>query len=141
MRLVHNDTNRQFAVDVDIQTKIKFHNLKIQTLIEILVEGTNSRGTFVNQIIDFCSLISHMSGNWQLKAIFGDLTRFKTIPKACPIEPGHFFVRNFTTDLKYFPMKIIPKMTLFGNYEFFTIIKKRRIVTSNFKIHCDLRYN
>ena len=141
VKLVHTDTNKQYIIDVDVETKMQLENLKIQTLMEALVEGSTNRITFINHIIDYCKLFMHISPSWQLKLVMGDPTRFSNIPKTCPIKPGHYFVRNFTSDLKYFPMKVIPKMKFFTSFEIFTIIKKRKIITSLVKVYSELRYN
>ena len=121
---------------------MQLENLKIHVLMEALVEGSTNRITFINHIIDYCKLFKHMPSNWQIKLVIGDPTRFSNIPKTCPVEPGHYFLRNFTSDLKYFPMKVIPRMKFFSSFEFFTIIKKRRIITSLvIKVYSELRYN
>lgn len=137
--MVHNDTDRQFFVDIDVQSKIEFTTVKIKIFIEVLVEESNIRSVFTNQIIDFCSLISHMPSNWQMKVLFGDLNRFPNIPKSCPIIPGHYFANKFTANVEYFPMKVIPKMTFFCSMDFYTIIQKRKAFLTNLKFEIILK--
>ena len=141
MKLLHNRTDRQYFVDIDIQTKIELKNFKLHLIIDGFMEGSNSRRTFIDQIIDGCNILKHVPVNWELKAILGDFTKFTYLPETCPIKPGHYFVHNFTTQLKYFPMKIVPKIKFFSSYEYFTIIKKRKIILSIVKIDSELRYN
>ena len=141
MKLLHNDTEKQYFMDVDVQIKVEFKNMKSHIIIDCIMEGSNTRRTYLDQIIDCCTLVKHMPAKWELKAIFGDFTKFTYLPETCPIKPGHYYVHNFTTDLKYIPLKIVPKMKCFSSYEYFTIIKKRKVITSIGKVESELRYN
>ena len=141
MKLLHNRTDRQYFVDLDLQLKIELKNVKVHLIIDAIMEGSNSRRTYLDQIIDCCNILKHLPVNWELKTLLGDYLDFKNVPKACPIQPGYYFVHNFTTQFKHLPMKIIPKIKFFSSYEYFTIIKKRKNILSIVKLDSELRYN
>ena len=141
IRLVHNNTNRQYAVDVHHQFFKVINNLKFRVSVEVQLKESNSRIHFVNQTLDFCNILSNGARNWQLKAIIGDLSKHPNLPKACPINPGHYFIKNFTTDIKQIPLKVIPESKTFGSFEMFTVVKKRSITIANIKADAELKYN
>lgn len=141
MKLAHNIPERQFALDMDITYFKIFPNLKMKISVEVLLKATQNRLHLVNQTIDVCSLLTHGGTNWHIKAMLGDLDKYPNIPRGCPIMPGHYFLKNFTINIKQIPLKIIPEVETFGVFEIFTVVKKRSVVISNIKIDSVVKYN
>ena len=141
MKFLHNRTDRQYFVDMDLQLKMELKIFKVRLKIDGIMEGSNNRLTYFDQTIDCCNILKHVPVNWELKTLLGDYLNYKNVPKTCPIQPGYYFLHNHTIQFKYLPMKIIPKMKFFTSSEYFTIIKKRKIIFSIVRVDSELRYN
>ena len=141
VRLVHNNTNRLYAVDINYELYKVVHNFKVKISVEVQLKESHNRIHLVNQTLDACTILHHGATNWALKVLMGDLINYPNIPKDCPINPGHYFIKNFTTDVKLIPMKVIPESKTFANFEMFTVINKRSITIAIIKVDAELKYN
>ena len=141
MRLSQPKTDRQYFLDLDYQLYKELNNVKIKVSLEVQVKPSQNRMHFVNQTLDVCSIISNGARNWQIKTVLGDLNKYPNVPKSCPIRPGHYFIKNYTTDISQIPMAVVPELLSFANFEVFTIIKKRLITTNNINVDAELKYN
>lgn len=141
MRLCHNISNRQYALDIDVHVRQIIRSIKVKVSVEVLIKETNNRIHITNQTVDMCTFMSQGPKNWQMKVLIGGFNRFSNLPKSCPIMPGNYSVKNFTTDIKHIPMRIIPEAQTFAVFQVISVVNKRISNLANVKVDAEVKYN
>ena len=139
VKLLHNDSSRQFALNMDFDVKKEVRNVKVKAKVQITMQFMENQQ--FNQIIDICSFLQNTGKSWQMKFIFGNLDQYPNIPKGCPISPGKYLLHNTTSDLNSIPMKIIPEVKFLATFDVFTLVKKRPVPIFLMQFEGALKHN
>lgn len=139
VKLLHNDSSRQFAMNMEYAIKKDLQHVKVRAKADISIQFMEDQ--HFSQVIDICSFIKNSGISWQTKFILGDLDQYPHIPRSCPILAKLYVLHNTTTDLRFIPMKIIPDAKFLATFDIFTIVKRRAISITLLKFEGALKNN
>ena len=137
IKLMHNDSKRQYALDMEFDTKKALKNVKVKVNIEMRMKFLENQ--YFSQTMDICHFLKNHGTNWQTKFIIGDLNQYPGLPNECPINSSFYYAKNLTSDLNFIPMKIIPETKFLATFDVFTYIKKRSVPVSLYKFEGSLK--
>lgn len=142
---VHNDTKKNYGVNLKFILKTELTNLKMKIFQEVSIKMNGAypktRYNLVNQTVDFCSFLRKPTSNWQVAVYLKGIENYPGFPTKCPIEPKLYVINNFTVDTSIFPKQIFPDTRFFSLVNFFTIIRKRPVILTWMKTESELLSN
>lgn len=135
------DAEKPFGLYFHFNVYKELPVLKMKVFLDAKNRSTLKRLYILNQTINMCSILRDRTSNWQIKVIFGNLSKYPRLPKRCPVQPGEYFANNFTTDMTYLPFKTFPETQFTCKLEIFTVIQKRFISIAQINVNGLLKSN